>query len=508
MDQIHHIRQLFYEQGKNISEIAQETGLSWKTVRKYVDQTDFNQPEPEAKTESRFCPKLDPFKPLIDQWLEDDKKAPRKQRHTAKHIFRRLQKEADGFNCSYRLVCKYVLAKKEELKLKRKEGFIPLVHRPGETQGDFGQADFFESGIRHTGKYFALSFPYSNAGFIQLNYGENMECLLEALVAIFEHLGGVPSEIWFDNTTTIVTKVIRGGGRDITERFARFAEHYRFKAVFMNPASGWEKGNVENKVGYSRRNMLVPVPRFISLPDYNRKLLEECVDDMDREHYMHTDQTISDRFALDSSTLVPLPGIPFDTAGYRTARTNKWGKFTLNNGLHEYSASPAYAEETVHLKLTSAQVIVMDLDNNIIVTHRRLYGKDGEKLQSMEWLPYLKYIARKPRSLHNSGIYDMLPEQMRIYLDSCPNSERGQILRTLSELTERTGFDSALQTVNQAVEYQAVNADSLKNLYRRLFSDIPELPPMKPQPGIPGIAQMPVNLDDYDALLKGGVVNG
>ena len=61
MDQIHHIRQLFYEQGKNISEITQETGLSWKTVRKYVDQTDFNQPEPEAKAEFHLCPKLDPL---------------------------------------------------------------------------------------------------------------------------------------------------------------------------------------------------------------------------------------------------------------------------------------------------------------------------------------------------------------------------------------------------------------------------------------------------------------
>lgn len=508
MDQIHHIRQLFYEQDKNLSEIVRETGLSWKTVRKYVDMTDFNQPEPEPASEQLFCPKLEPFKPLIDQWLEDDKKAPRKQRHTATRIYKRLTQEADGFDCSYRLVSKYVLSRKEELKLARNRGYIPLVHRPGEAQADFGSADFFEGGVRHSGKYFAISFPYSNAGYLQLNYGENMECLLEAMEAIFEHIGGVPREIWFDNTKTIVTKIIKGGGCDITERLIQFTEHYGFKAIYVNPSAGWEKGSVENKVGYGRRNMLVPMPRFLVLSEFNRQLLKECDADADREHYLHTDQTIQDRFELDRRTLLPLPSVPFETAGYKTARTNKWGKFTLNKGLHEYSVSPAYAEKTVRVKLTSSRVIVMVLDNKVIVKHRRLYGGDGEKLQSMEWLPYLKYVALKPRSLRNSGIYDMMPDQMRLYLDTCPNSERGRILRTITELTARTGFDSAIQTVNEAIIYQATNAGSPKNLYRRLYSDIPELPPMQPQAGIPPISQMPVDLAGYDGMLKGGAANG
>lgn len=89
-----------------------------------------------------------------------------------------------------------------------------------------------------------MDFPYSNCGYLQLHYGENMECLLESMVAIFEHIGGVPTEIWFDNTRTIVTKIIRGGGREVTERFLRFQEHYGFKSVFCNPDAGNEKGGV------------------------------------------------------------------------------------------------------------------------------------------------------------------------------------------------------------------------------------------------------------------------
>ena len=124
----------------------------------------------------------------------------------------------------------------------------------------------------------------------------------------------------------------------------------------------------------------------------------------------------------------------------------------------------------------------------------------------MEWLPYLKAIARKPRSLRNSGIYDMMPGNMRRYMDSCVNSDRGRILKVLSELTERTGFDSALQTVNQAILYQANDPDSLKNLYRRLYMDVPALPPIHGS-NIPEVVMIRPNLDQYDVLLKGGVAH-
>ena len=218
MDQIHRIRELYYEQDKNLNEIAIIMGCDWRTVRKYVDMGDFNCPPPAPASTEVHKSKLDPFKFLIDEWLQADKLAPRKQRHTAKRVYKRLKDEVDGFDCSYRLVALYVKHRKEELRLKKTDGYIPLEHHPGEGQADFGTADFYENGRHHhEAKYLVLSFPYSNGGFLQLSYGENMECLLEGLVAVFEHIGGVPTEIWFDNTRTIVTKVIKGGGRDVTE---------------------------------------------------------------------------------------------------------------------------------------------------------------------------------------------------------------------------------------------------------------------------------------------------
>ncbi len=460
---------------------------------------DFNAPSPQKQIPVQQ-PKLEPFKSLIDKWIETDRKVKRNQRHTAKRVYDRLCEEAPGFNCSYRLVAQYVTEKKKLVFGIKQSGNLPLEHHPGEAQGDFGAADFLENSTRRSGKYFVLCFPHSNKGYGQLHYGENMECLLESLQAIFEHIGGVPTEIWFDNTSTIVTEIIKGGGRTITERFMRFQEHYGFRSIFMNPESGWEKGAVENKVGYSRRNMFVPMPEFMDLAEYNRQLLKKFDEDADREHYRFN-ETIEERFSQDIQALKPLPSIPFDTSRIESIHTNHWGKFILN-GKHEYSVSPKYADSTVYIRLTSATVTVLDEHMEQIVCHRRLYG--DEKQQAMDWLPYLSYIAKKPRSLKNSGIYEMMPVNMQCYLDSVKSDERGKILRALAELTDRTGFSSAVATVDQAISHQANDADSLKNLYRRLYSDIPELPPMR-QDSIPVLPEMPVKLSSYDAALRKAV---
>jgi len=502
MDQIHHIRALYYEQGYNISEIAEATGRDWKTVAKYIDMADFNEPLPTPASQKQFCPKLEPYKETIDSWLEEDRRHHRKQRHTARKVYDRLTKEAQGFDCSYRLVAEYVKNRKEALNLKRNEGYLPLEHHPGEAQADFGSAEFYERGRLVSGKYIVLSFPWSNAGYIQLLYGENTECLLEGLSSIFRHIGGVPCEIWFDNASSMVTNIIKGGRRDLTERFSRFKEHYGFKAIFMNPDEGHEKGSVENKVGYSRRNYLVPVPKFDDLISYNMQLLDDLENDQDRLHY-YKQAKISELFKADKAALMSIPSVCFDTGRLITGlRTDGYGRFTLDGGRHEYSSAPKYALSTVNVRLSSTLVTVLDNDYHQIVTHRRLYGDEHQS--SMEWVPYLEYICRHPRSLKNTGIYAMMPDMMQNYLNNCDGSQKKDVLHILSELTERTGFDSAIRTVEQAILYETHDPDSLRSLYNSIFSDVPQLPPLTTGTLIPELDPMPVHLEDYDRFLKKG----
>jgi transposase len=152
MTQVKHIRKMYFEEGKNISQISRETGHDRKTVRGYLNKEDWNKELPKVKKEAGY-PKLEPFKADIDSWLMADKRARRKQRHTAKRIYDRLvEKYKDDFSCSYRTVAGYVAAKKKEI-YGNKQAYLPLEHIPGEAQVDFGDADFYENGKLHSGKY-------------------------------------------------------------------------------------------------------------------------------------------------------------------------------------------------------------------------------------------------------------------------------------------------------------------------------------------------------------------
>jgi len=502
MTQVNDIRKMYYEEGKNISQIARETSNDRKTVRKYLEKDDWNKELPKVKKEAAF-PKLDPYKSEIDAWLIEDRRVKRKQRHTAKRIYDRLVKQyGDDFDCSYRTVAGYVAIKKKEI-FGEKKGFLPLEHIPGEAQADFGDADFYENGKLYSGKYLNLSFPHSNKGYTQIFKGENQECLFEGLKTIFEHIGGVPTRIWFDNASTIVAKVLKGGGRNLTEDFLRFMEHYRFEAVFCNVSAGHEKGNVENKVGYHRRNLLVPVPRFESISEFNKELLLQCEEDAKRKHY-RKDRTIEELYKDDAAALLELPRVAFDTSKYVTVKTNGFGKFLLNNGLHEYSASPKYANGYVLVKLTAFHVIVLDESYREIVRHDRLYGDHNQ--QSMQWLPYLNQLARCPGALKYTGIYQMLPQPVKEYMEILSKQDKGKVLRAIANLTEKSSFEKAVETVSTALSYGTTDLDSLINLHNRLHEKVLQLELVRLPEHIPQLKRYEPNLTAYDkSLEKAGV---
>jgi len=336
--------------------------------------------------------------------------AKKKQRHTAKRVYDRLF----VLNTRERLIVliellPVTLLRKKQIFGKNK-GFLPLEHIPGEAQLDFGEAEYFENGTLRSGHHLNLSFPYSNQGFTQLLPGENQECLFEGMIAIFEHMGMVPRKIWFDNASTIVTKILKKDDRLLTDSFLRFAEHYGFQYVFCNPNRGNEKGNVENKVGYHRRNLLVPRPRLSNLADFNAELLQKCDEDAKRIHYRKNVQ-IDELYEVDKARLLPLPTVPLNVSRYVTVKTNAYGRFYLEKGLHEYSVSPKFASSKVLVEITANEVIPLDENQREITRHKRLYG--GHKQQSMDWLPYLTQLSRYPRALKYTGIYQMLPHQCK-----------------------------------------------------------------------------------------------
>ncbi|MCK8825940.1 IS21 family transposase [Fuchsiella alkaliacetigena] len=268
MAQINYIRVASDMEDKSYNQIAKELDIDRRTVKKYAEMENLSQ---RLTTRERKAPVMDPVKPIIDKILIEDKKNPRKLRHTAKRIYERLVEE-HKFKGSYSSVKKYVKVKKEEIYGNNKSA-LPLKHPGGEAQADFGEVLVRYQGEERKGHYLVLSFPFSNASFVQLFWSENQDCLIEGLINIFESIGGVPNKIWFDNSKAAVTKIHPDGSRSFTESFRRFAAHYRFKPVFCNPGKGNEKGNVENKICYVRRNFFVPIVQFEDLNKFNKELL-------------------------------------------------------------------------------------------------------------------------------------------------------------------------------------------------------------------------------------------
>lgn len=226
MAQIEYIKDLYENEEVSLREIARRTGHSFETVRKYAYQTDWSE-DSLPDVEPLSYPVLGEFIPQIDEWLEADRKVPRKQRHTVKRIYDRLRDEL-GYRGSYSSVKKYVRKKKFVMKAQS-AGYLPLDHPQACGQVDFGEFIYYDgAGEEQKGYALTVSFPYSNKGYTQAFPSQNQECLLEGMKRIFEHIGGVPPRLRFDNMTTAVAQVLKGTERVLTDGFTRFMLHYRF----------------------------------------------------------------------------------------------------------------------------------------------------------------------------------------------------------------------------------------------------------------------------------------
>ena len=179
-------------------------GHRLETVQKYAQKENWNE-DNLPDTEPTSYPVLGEFIPIVDGWLEADRKVPRKQRHTAWRLFCRLRDEY-GFRGSYSSVKRYVRKKKYVMKVQS-AGFLPLERTPGCGQVDFGEFLYYDAGGQEQKGYaLTISFPHSNMGYTQAFPSQNQECLLEGMKRIFEHMGGVPPRLRFDNMTTAVAQ--------------------------------------------------------------------------------------------------------------------------------------------------------------------------------------------------------------------------------------------------------------------------------------------------------------
>jgi len=448
------VRRACHVDGMSKSEAARVFGIDRKTVSKILKHS---VPPGYRRSKPPVRPKLDPFVPVIDQILEDDRSQLKKQRHTAKRIFERLRDE-HGFTGGITIVTDYV----REKKRRSREVFVPLSHPPGHAQVDFGEAVGVIGGVECKLHYFAMALPHSDAFFIKAYPAETTEAFCDGHNAAFAFFGGVPLSILYDNTSIAVAKICGDGKRDRTRTFSELQSHYLFEDRFGRPGKGNDKGSVEGVIGYGRRNFLVPAPRFSSFDDLNDWLEDQCLkrhDDIVRGH----SEPIGERLMRDLDALMEQPSTPYDACEKVSTRATSISMVRYRN--NDYSVPVAYAHHEVQVR-GYVHGVVIGCGVEVIARHRRSYGRADMVFDPMHFLPLLEQkVGALDQAAPLKGwvlpdAFATLHRLLEARMGKKGKREYVQVLRLL----ETFEMDHVHAAVRQALDLGAIGYDAVKHL--------------------------------------------
>jgi transposase len=432
-----------------------------------VRQALANARPPERKQGGRERPAIGPLQPFIDAILAADRNAPRKQRHTAHRIWRRIRAEWPEQAMAESTIRKYVRERKRELGWSTRATCVPQSYAPGRE----GQVDWYEAWAELSGEQvklqvFSLRSMVSGAAFHRAYRRATQQAFLEAHERAFHYFGGVFRLLRYDNLKSAVKKILRGHQREETTRFIAFRSHWRFESDFCTPGEPHEKGGIEGEAGYFRRNHWVPVPRARDLEELNAQLLDACHADERRQIAGHN-QTVGAEMIAERAQLLPLAEQGFELAELSFPRVDGLGCVRVRTNLYSAPAPPG---RTVEVRLHPSHVEVRD-EGRLIARHERCYERCQQVLDLDH---YLDVLERKPGALIGSkplatwrarGLwpesYDRLLAQL-IDRHGQPSGTR-QMIQVLS-LIKRHGHERVRAAVEEAITLGCADAAAVRHL--------------------------------------------
>ena len=493
------IRRWHFREHLSIREICRRTGLSRNTIRKYL-RTD--GVEPAFKIPERPS-KLDPFADRLSAWLKTEANKPRKQKRTI------LQLHADlvslGYGGSYNRVAAFAREwkadRQREMNTTGRGTFVPLSFEPGEAfQFDWSE-DWAIIGNERTKLQVAhTKLSYSRAFIVRAYLLQTHEMLFDAHNHAFRVLGGIPRRGIYDNMKTAVDKVGRGKERDVNARFLAMASHYLFELEFCNPASGWEKGQVEKNVQDTRHRLWQPTPRFPSLDALNDWLEARCKEYWAQTPHGKMQGTIADLWAEEVPALMPASR-PFDGFVEYTKRVTPTCLVHLER--NRYSVPASFANRPVSLRVYPDRVVVA-AEGVVICEHRRIIDRSHDQPGKTvyDWRHYLAVVQRKPGALRNGAPFAELPEAFRTlqqHLLKKPGGDREMV--DILALVLQHDEDAVLLAVEMALETGVPTKTHVLNLLHRLVDGKSITPPILDAPQALMLTNEPeANVERYDAL--------
>ena len=441
MEQWARVRRKVLIDGCSKRSVMKEEGLHWETLQKMLSHS---RPPGYRRVNKRER-KIDAYAEWVQGVLDSDREVSRKQRHTGKRIFERLRDER-GYEGGYTAVKELVA----EFKAVKREVFVPLIHRPGEAQVDFGHALVNVGGVLKKRPFFVMSLPYSDGFFVQVCERENTESFWEGHVRAFKFFGAVPGRISYDNTRVAVARMLGGRERKLTDGFLQLQSHYLFKEHFCRPARGNEKGVVEGIVRYSRANFLVPVPQVRALEELNARLEESCREDLKRR--LRGQRACKQELLSEELQVMrQLPLAEFEACRVQATRASNLSLVRFDS--NDYSVPVRCAHREVVVKGDCERVRIYRGDEEV-AEHRRIWDKQQV---SFDPLHYLALLERKAGALDFARPLEgwELPERfalLRRRLEGEHGSEGTREYIKVLRLLEKRSLKRVEQAVGAALE--------------------------------------------------------
>src|SRR5271156_5664575 len=404
------IRRWRYRDHFSIREIARRTGLSRNTVRKDL-RSDIV--EPKFNVADRTS-KLDPYAHKLSRMLLQEAGRSRKQKRTIKQLHADLV--ALGYEGSYNRVAAFArewkAARHREQQTCGRGAFVPLAFMPGEAfQFDWSEDWAIIGGDRTKLQVAHFKLSYSRAFTLRAYPQQTHEMLFDAHNHAFRVLGGVPRRGIYDNMRTAVDKVGRGKERQVNARFSAMVSPFLFEAEFCNPASGWEKGQIEKNVQDARHRLWQPMPNFSSLAALNDWLEMRCRELWEQTLHGSQPGAIADAWAEEVGRLMQFPR-PFD--GFVEYAKRVSPTCLVHMDRNRYSVPASFANRPVSVRVYPDRIVIA-AEGQILCEHRRIIDRSHNNpgRTVYDWRHYLAVIQRKPGALRNGAPFAELPEAFR-----------------------------------------------------------------------------------------------
>jgi len=393
VETIARIRRAHLSHGKSIKAISRELGISRNTVRRVLRSgaTSFSY---ERSTQPR--PKLDGWAERLEELLAANEKLSRRERLDLIRIFEALQGE--GFQGSYDAVRRYARARERKRGTGSSDAYVPLSFAPGEAyQFDWSHEVVVLGGITMPVKVAQVRLCHSRMLFVRAYPRETQEMVFDAHEKAFAFFRGACQRGIYDNMRTAVDAVFVGPERAFNRRFQQMCSHYLVEPTACTPASGWEKGQVENQVNVVRERFFKPRLRFADLAEMNAWLLEQCVAyARSHPHPECRDSTVWEMFEAERPHLVRYVG-PFDGFHSRTASVSKTCLVQFDRNKYSVMSQAVGRPVEIH---AYAERIVVRQDGQIVAEHPRRFGRDQTLYDPWHYVPVL---TRKPGALRNGA---------------------------------------------------------------------------------------------------------